>query len=815
TTVTGKVTDADTGEGMPFVNVYFKGTQIGTITDFDGLYKITTDTPTDSLVASYIGYGAKTKFIVKGKVNTGVNFQLKPEATMLQTVVVTSGKWENPAWAILRKVMEHKHENDHRKLDAYQYESYTKVEFDVDNITEKFKEKKAVRKILNIIDSLEKIAGEDGKPILPLFIAETLSETFYTRHPQKRKRENVLKTNYTGIGFVSETVVTQMVGSTFQDYNFYENWLSILTKDFISPIADGWRVFYDYELYQEMEVIDGIRCYKIDFKPKRPEDLAFVGTMWIADSTHRYALKQIDVTVGKGANLNFIDKIKIQQVMEEVEGGAWLPKKTRVLVDVGDVKDDWAGMLAKFYVSNKNFVVNKPFPPSFYEQGVVVAEDATLKESVDFWNQHRHEPLSETEMAVYQTIDTIKNLPTVRTYVEMIDIAINGYKELGKFDIGTYGRSYAWNDFEGHRFRLGFRTTRSFSKKLTFNGYAALGTQDQRFKYGIQGTYLFSRKKWALLGISHEYDVEQVGISNDDFIHTYLFQISARFFNLSRPYYQTMNKVWVETDITRGIRLRGMMRNRNFDPQFSFEYYHPERQGERKSEFMTTELVGELRIAMGEKYVQNSKNERVVMGDNPKPIITFRYIRSFRNFLGSDFDYHKFYAEIMQSFRFGALGVLDYRFQTGFIPSRIPYPLLEIPFGVRGAFYNINSFNTMKIAEFATDRFLALRFQHRFEGLFFNRIPLLRKLKWREVATANLLFGSLQQHNLELIPSYTTDGTPILGFYPMRKDPYIEVGYGIENIFKFLRVDVLHRLNYLNLPDAQPIVVRFSAQFRL
>ncbi|GAB4329915.1 MAG: DUF5686 and carboxypeptidase-like regulatory domain-containing protein [Flammeovirgaceae bacterium] len=814
TTISGKVIDADTGEGMPFVNVYFKGTQIGTITDFEGYFKISSDKPTDSLVASYIGYIAKAKFVEKGKTLTQFNFQLKPEATMLETVVVTSGKWENPAWAILRKVVDNKNENDLRKLDSYQYESYTKVEFDIDNITEKFKEKKVIKKIVSVMDSIEKIAGEDGKPILPLFISETLSETYYLKNPERR-RENVLKTNYTGIGFGSETTISQLVGSTFQDYNFYKNWLNIVTKDFISPIADGWKVFYDYELYEAMEVIDGIKCYKIDFKPKRPEDLAFTGTMWITDSLHRYALKQIDVSVGKGANLNFIEKIKIQQVMTEVENGAWLPQKTRVLVDVGEVKDDWAGMLAKFYVSNKNYVINKPKPLAFYEQSVVVSEEATIKESQQYWNEHRHDPLTQTEMAVYHTIDTIRNLPVVKTYVEIIDIAINGYKEFGKFDLGTYGRSYAWNDFEGHRFRVGFRTTRSFSKKWTFNGYGAYGTEDRTWKYGIQGTYLFSRKKWSLIGASRVFDMEQVGIFNDDFNHSFLFQISSRFFQINRPFYNTMNKFWAETDLIKGIRIKGMLRNRTFNPQFPFEYFQPEGEvGERGRDFSTTEFVGELRIASGEKYVQNSKNERVVFGANTKPVFTFRYIRSFKDILGSDFDYEKFYAEIEHDFRFGAFGVLNYRIQGGYIPSKVPYPLLEIPFGIRGAFYNVNSFNTMKIAEFATDRYVSLKLQHRFEGLFFNRIPLLRKLKWREVVSGNMLYGRIRQENLDLLPSTTTDGVPIEGFYPMN-DPYIELGYGVENILKFLRVDFMHRINYLQLPDAKPFVVRFSAQFRL
>jgi hypothetical protein len=276
-----------------------------------------------------------------------------------------------------------------------------------------------------------------------------------------------------------------------------------------------------------------------------------------------------------------------------------------------------------------------------------------------------------------------------------------------------------------------------------------------------------------------------------------------------------MNKFWAETDLIKGIRIKGMVRNRTFDPQYPFEYFQPDGEiGERGTDFTTTEFVGELRIASGEKYVQNSKNERVVFGANAKPVITFRYTRSFKDVLGSDFNYEKYYAEIDHDFRFGAFGMLNYRIQGGYIPSKVPYPLLEIPFGIRGTFYNVNSFNTMKIAEFATDRYVAVKLQHRFEGLFFNRIPLLRKLKWREVVSGNMLYGRIRQENLDLLPTTTVDGTPIEGFYPLN-DPYIEVGYGVENILKFLRVDFMHRINYLQLPDAKPFAVRFSAQFRL
>ena len=219
TVISGKVTDSETGEGMPFVNVYFEGTTKGATTNFEGHYKFTTDSPGDSLTASYIGYKAKIKAVKKG-LNQQIDFQLVPDATTLEAVDIVYGEYENPAWEILRKVVENKDRNDKRSLAAYEHESYTKIEIDVDNITEKFREKKIVKKITNVLDSIQRIAGEDGKPILPIFISESLSDVYYIKDPE-RKKEHIKKSKVTGLGITDGSTVSQLIGSSFQEYNFY------------------------------------------------------------------------------------------------------------------------------------------------------------------------------------------------------------------------------------------------------------------------------------------------------------------------------------------------------------------------------------------------------------------------------------------------------------------------------------------------------------------------------------------------------------------------------------------------------------------
>ncbi len=306
TIIKGKVTDANSGDPIPFVNILFKGTSIGTTTDFDGNYLLKTSSPKDTLLASYIGYKPRTKVITKGTSQT-VNFQLEEEVTNLQEVVVLAG--ENPAFEVLRKVVRNKKNNDKRRLTAYEYDTYTKIEVDVDNMSEKFRERKLIQKITQVLDSVERIAGEDGKPILPIFITESVSKLYYRDNPNS-KFEKILHSKINGLGVEDGTTVTQLVGSSFQEYNFYQNWLNIVEKEFVSPIADGWRLYYDYDLIDSLFVGEHY-CYRLDFFPRSPQDLAFTGSMWI--TKEGYALKQIDVSIGKGANLNFIEKIRIQQ----------------------------------------------------------------------------------------------------------------------------------------------------------------------------------------------------------------------------------------------------------------------------------------------------------------------------------------------------------------------------------------------------------------------------------------------------------------------------------------------------------------------
>lgn len=808
TVVNGRVTDAETGDPLPFVNVLFQGTYTGTTSDFEGYFSLRTHEVVDSLEVSYIGYHKRVKPVARGQ-NQTINFQLLTDVVSLSEVVIVAG--ENPAYPIIRNAVKNKPRNDKKMLEAYEFESYNKLEIDVSDIPDRIRGKKAMQKVSMVLDSIQRIVGEDGKPILPIFISESISKFYFRQNPQAQ-REHILNTKLTGVGLQDGSLVSQFIGSSFQEYNFYENWMTIVEKEFVSPIADGWKIYYDYELVDSM-YIGPHYCYRIDVYPNSPQDLAFQGTIWITKD--EYALKQVDLTVQPSVNLNFIRRIKIQQELEPTEAGPWVPTKARKLFEVAEFKSA-PSMLVKSYTSNKEYVVNAPHPTSFYQIPIEVAEDAKTPDEA-FWNEKRHEPLSQTEKNVFVMIDTLQKLPVVKSYIDIVNVLVNGYKKIGKVDIGPYLLAYANNNIEGSRFRLGFRTNIDFSRKWVLKGFVAYGTKDEMVKYNGSVQYILSRKPWTVVGAGYGKDVEQIGLTADEFQEISVFYAVSNFGTLIRPYINTEAKVWFQSEISRGITNTVTFKNRAFTPLYDFTYrtINSTQNEILRDQFQVSEVKVGLRYAKNELYVQND-NERISLGNGTRPKVAVNYTYGFKNLLGGDFEYHKLAFELKQNLKMGVLGRSTYAFTSGQIFSTIPYPLLKVHIGNETFFSATNAYNLMNELEFVSDRYLSLNYQHYFEGFILNRIPLMKRLKWRLVATGNILFGDVTEANRAIIPDIDKEGESVPAFGSLSFDkPYIEVGYGIENILKFIRVDAYHRLTYLDKPDISRFGVKINFQFIL
>lgn len=814
TIIEGKVTDAENGDPIPFASVFFKGTTIGIPTDFDGLYRIEGDAPTDTLVVSYIGYETKYKLYTKG-ISQVIDFQMNPEATSLTDFVITAGKQENPAFEVMRRVIDNKKINDKRELSGYEYDSYNKIEIDIDNISAKLRQKKFMQKISAVLDSIEIIAGEDGKPILPIFISESLSTYYYRSNPRLSK-EAVSKTKITGLGIEDGSMISQIIGSSFQQYNFYQNRMNIVDKEFASPLSDGWRILYDFELEDSVMIGDDF-CYLLDFKPKNDQELAFVGKMWI--TKEEYALKQIDATVQRSANINFIEKIKVQQELAPTEKQAWLPVKTRVLVDVAEVTDKSAGFLAKFYTSNINLKAPEPRDVSFFEQGVVLESNAREYDE-SFWEKNRHDQLTPTEVNVISMIDTLKNIPFVKTWTNIAKTFARGYVEASQFDLGPWPLIAGFNDLEGLRLRLGGRTNENFSRKWQFNGYLAYGFDDEKYKYGLGATWIADRQNWTTFNLNYRNDIDQYGIQPDaltDLDDASAFLALTQLGNLIRPFRYEGTQFNAFRQFSRAFSASIELNNKSFSPEFPFRYRAElDRPDSRLlSDYSISEATINLRYGRDETFIVND-NSRFSIGTVRWPVFMFSLTRGFKGLVGGDFDYTKVNLGVAQRLKLGFWGNSNYQLNAGHTFEDLPYTLLDAHIGNEQFVYTSIAFNTMNFFEFVSQSYASLKWEHKFEGFVLNRIPLIRKLKWRLVGTSNVLFGGVSNSTLAvqvLVDENNNDLPQFDVLNPSR--PFAEVGIGVENIFKFFRVDYIRRLTYLDRPGVNSSVFKLSFDISL
>ncbi|MGB0430808.1 MAG: DUF5686 family protein [Bacteroidia bacterium] len=794
TAVSGRITDAQTNEPIAFANIVFKGTTVGTTSDFEGYYTLSSSENVDSITVLFLGYKQKTKVLKKGTKQV-IDFQLESSDFQLDAIDILPG--ENPAHKILKKVWVNKNAHDIRSLKSYEYESYTKVQVDVDNISEKFKNRTIMKPFSYLFDSLEMAAGEDGNPVLPVFVSETLSDYYFQASPFQKK-EVIKATNVTGVGMEDGSYISQFVGSSFHDYNFYKNNLTILEHNVVSPISTEAIGFYIHILEDSM-FVGNKWCYQIKLVPKRPEDMVFNGTMWIQDTT--FALVKLSVEVVGTANLNFVERLKIQQELAPTSATAWIPVKTRVLMDVEEPTPESFGMLAKAYISNKNVSVNKSYTDKFFKDDLTVATDALAKGD-DFWSENRHEKLTREDQSIYGLVDTIRNFPRVRTYIDIAKILTGGYiKMTPKVEFGSYLLTYGTNVIEQHRFRAGFRTTGQFSRRFTLKGYGAYGLKDQRFKYGAQGELFLSRKNWTKIGYQYKHDLEGLGAPDDYEDLNPLLEAATQLGLLSRLNRVELHRFWFHTDLHRSIVQKVIFTNKLINPEGDFVFaYYPNNSSSSTpaSSLRVSELAFETVWSPFETKLIN-ENRRTRLNVNKAPSFTLRYSLGLNGVLGGNFAYHKLDFSVNQIARFGIAGRGEYVLNYNKTFTPLPYLLLNIYPGNETFIRTIGTYNLMNFFEFVSDESLMLFYVHHFDGLLMNRVPLMRKLKWRMVLSGKMAMGSLSQANLDYLAPYDEFGnatTPVKTLQPLK--PYYEVGYGFENIFRFLRIQAYHRLSYID-----------------
>ena len=719
---------------------------------------------------------------------------------------------ENPAWEIIRKAVENKKYHDKARLEAYEYNNYSRIELDIENISTKLSQRNIVKDVWAGVDTTLLEKNDRGNSVLPMFLSETYSRYYVKNNPFAR-REEVQKTKVSGVGVEDGNLISQVIGSAYQDYNFYQNWLRFLEKEFVSPLAEGWKAFYDYEILDTLYVGNDL-CYELSLFPNRVQDPAFNGKIWI--TTQEFALKKIDVFINKSTNLNFIDGIELTQELVKTSSGHWLPSNTRIKVDVENFGKNMVSFWIKSTTSISDWKINDVKDKKFYVNEVIV-DEGFQDHDESFWEEVRPQTLTSHELNTYQVLDTIQEIPKVKSTVNFIKLAASGYWRRGKIDWGPYLYAYAFNNFEGHSFRIGAKTNEYFSRKVGLKGYIGYGTEDKTWKYGFTGKYLISKKPWTIFKIHSSYDLERLGLRSEDLIEeNYIFYAATRWQTYRRPYYIIRNNISLQSDVARGLTHKIQLQHEYYDPQFSFYYYTDPGDSESslKSDISAPAIKFSTRWARDEMFVTDGTT-RYSMGPRRSPIIQFDYTYGFKDVLDGDFEFHKFQLQFIHRLRLGGFGETNYRLKGGYILGQVPYLLLENHVGNESLFFTTGAYNTMNFFEFVSDQYASLRLEHHFHGLLMNKIPLIRRLKWRLLATANVLYGSLRQENIDIISPEDPDGNPTSEFNSLDETPYVELGYGIENILKVIRVDAIHRITYRDNPGAQKIALKVSFQFNL
>jgi hypothetical protein len=781
TKIMGKVTDAETNEPLPFVNVFFKGSTVGVTTDFKGEYSLETKAKTDTLVASYIGYTKIEKQVHLGRFQE-INFELQSSNFDLPEFVVVAG--ENPADILLRKVIANKSINSRNEFDAYEYEVYNKIQMDANNISDKFKKRKILKPFSFIFDHMD-TSTVNGKTYLPVFLSESLSDYYFRKSP-KSEKEVIKAVKVSGMKNES---VSQFLGDMFQKYNFYDNYISIFQKNFISPVSNVGFNTYKYYLV-DSTYFDDKWCYKLMFKPRRKQELTFTGHFWVHDTT--FAVKSFEIKIAEDANINYVNDLVMMQEFDLVNGENWMVVKDFGIADFNILEESekTLGFFGRKTTTYKNFVFNQPKDKKFYASpiNVMVAENA-FDHDAAFWNKSRHDSLSRDEKTIYQMIDTLTNLPAFKTWVDIVETVISGYYKIEKFEVGPYASLLSFNAIEGARFRAGGRTTSLFNEQFRLEGHIAYGTRDEKFKYGLGFLYLPNKNPRRAFGANYKYDLEQLGSSpnalrEDFFLAAFFRRNPADKLSMTSEY-----KFYYEHEWFNGLSNTLNFTRKEIIPVGGSTVDIINEEGEVTSlnNITTSELRLDTRFAYSEKFIIGDF-DRSSLGTR-YPIIGFQYSYGIPDFMGSDFEYHKLQIGIRHWFNVFNLGWSRYIIEAGQVWGTLPFPLLELHPGNETFLFDEFSYNLMNYFEFVSDQYVSVYYTHHFDGLFLNHIPLMRKLKWREVGFVKSVFGTLSEANKKYnsLPAIT---------HTLEK-PYVEAGVGIENIFKIIRIDGIWRLSHL------------------
>lgn len=821
TTVRGRVTDL-TGAALPSVSVFFPGTSSGTSTDENGNYEVQTDKPATKLQFSFISYKTVTRTVSQGETQT-INVQMADDTRTLNEVVVKPKKVryrnkDNPAVELIRMVVENRDKNRLESYQYAQYEQYEKVKLSWSNTPERIKKNLLFRRYKYMTSNVD-TTTVPGKALMPVYLQEIVSDVYYRKDPEKKKTYISAEKRVDFGSFVDNQGFAMYVKHMYQDIDIYDNNIFLVTNQFLSPIADLAPTFYKYYITDTVQQGDE-KWVELSFFPRNKADMLFQGKLYVTlDGS--YAVPRAELAVNKNINLNWVRDMNVQLDFEKGTDSKYHLAKSTMKADFSSSKGANNSIYGQRTVSYQKFLVNQPQPDSMYK-GLAVEklETADAKQN-EFWTSNRHDSLSTVEAQAYVAIDSLQKSKSFRRTMDLVTLVLAGYKRAGPYvEIGPVNTFYSFNPVEGFRGRIGGRTTPALSKRVYFETYGAYGFKDEKWKYYVGGTYSFTGRSIyefpvTLIKANYQRDTKIPGqelqfIQEDNFLLSFKRGVNDKWL------YNDIFNIEFLKEFRSHLSFRFNFKNWKQEPAGSLEYISSEvSKPVRIPDITTTELGGEIRWAPNEEFYQG-KLYRVPIF-NKYPIFTFRAIVGIKDVFGGQYNYQNLSLNAYKHYYLSQLGYGDITLEGGYVFGQLPYPLLDIHRANQSYSFQLQSYNMMNFLEFVSDHYVSLSIDHGFNGFFLNKVPLFKKLKFREFVDLKVLYGGVRDENLPgKNPNLLKFPTDVYGnpsTFTLAKQPYVEGSVGIGNILNLFRIDLVKRFTYLDNPNVSSIGIRGRFKF--
>ena len=771
------------GEKIAFASVSWKRSGNGCVTDSNGAFVIYPRFKEDTLVVSHVGY---SEYYLPVLLNGDHNSMTVVLTEKGGNEIVVNKKY-NRGLVWWKKIVQHKPTNDPRRSRNFSCELYKKMEMDLTNISsEAFAKVKLLKPFQFLSAFMDSIS--ENKNFLPVFMKETISKYWVKTDPAS-KREQVEAFRTSGL---KNEVVLHFIDGLKQEIDVYDNSIILFGKEFISPLSDDASSYYNFKA-ADTQYINNRRFLHLCFTPKIAGENNFTGDCWIDYAT--WAVSVIQLKVSETANINYVNKLQIKQEFERTANNNWIFSKNQFIVEIAPLTKNKIAFIIRQTSMYRHVKIQEDqaamvFPVSDTNDEVVM-DDSAKDRNEEYWEQNRPEPLTSNEKNVYKMMDTLNNMSLFRKYRATADFILSGRKQIGKLEIGPWYKWISTNQMEKVRLRFDLATSEKFSKATYLHGYIAYGVRDNQinggldFRHRFQGHGGYSVQGYYLHDLNNGgTDKGGVGLTQDN-----MFSQLVRKPGVPQKYYHVdeylldFGKEWpckfsVHTFLKRG----------------SYETYAPlppqKDLSNNQKDILNTEAGINLRYAPGEKKISSYRKDYCYNGN--QPILDFSWAHGIPGVFSSMYQYNRIFAQVSQKFRIPRWGTIDYRVYGGRIMGdAMPFMLLEVHPGNDIFYYSKQSFNLMNRFEYLSDRYAGFSIEHDFEKRLVNLVPFLRKTNVRQFWNLKAVWGDLSASN-KILNCREYSG------YAMRSlngRPYIEIGTGLDNLFRYFRVDCIWRLS--------------------